>query len=373
MAESQNDAQEKTERPTPKRLQDARKKGQIPRSRELSTMFILFGGALTVYLSAGHFFGGLGDIMRQSFTLEHAALFDPMVVPARLQQHIGDAIVAMSPVLVAATIIALLSPIALGGWTLSAEALAPKFERIDPIKGLKRVFGPKGLMELAKALAKFVLILGFSVVALNIERESILSLGLGEADESIALGGGILFFTFLLVSAATIIVAFIDVPFQLWQHTRQLRMSHKELKDEMKETEGAPELKGKIRNMQQEVARRRMMEEIPNADVIVTNPEHYACALKFDPQTMSAPVLVAKGVDEIAANIRAVGESHGITIFSAPPLARAVFHTTKLNQEIPAALYVAVARVLAYVFQVRDGVRHAAAPFDLPIPDDYQF
>ena len=366
----QDDAQEKSEQPTAKRLQDAREKGQIARSRELTTMLVLLGGALAVYTSSGHLFEGLSGIMRDSFTWQHDELLSPRMVPKRLIAAIVDGLVSLAPILLIAVVVALLAPLAIGGWNLSPEALQPKFERLDPIKGIKRVFGPRGLMEMLKAFAKFVLILAFSVVALSIERDAILSLGRQATRSGLAAAAEILFFTFVVVSLATALIALIDVPFQLWDHTRKLRMSQREMKDEMKETDGSPELKGRVRSMQQEVSRRRMMEEVPKADVIVTNPEHYAVALKFDAATMQAPVVVAKGVEEIAANIRAVGTAHEVMVMSAPPLARALYHTTKINQEIPAGLYVAVARVLAYVFQVRDGIAQAGPPDDLPIPEE---
>ena len=369
----QNDAQEKTEQPTAKRLDDSRKKGQIARSRELSTTFVLMGGALTMYLSAGHLVHGLGSIMRTNFTLSHADIFSERLVAARFSEHILRALDALGPVLAMATIIAIAAPLALGGWTMSGKALAPKIDRIDPIKGLKRMFGVKGLMELVKGLAKFVLILGFSLVALHIKQDAIFALGSGDAISGIAAAAHILLFTFIVVSCATIIVALVDAPFQLWQHRKQLRMSRQEIKDEMKDTDGSPELKGRVRNMQQEVARRRMMEEVPKADVVITNPEHYAVALKFDVDTMRAPLVVARGVDEIAANIRAVAEEHNVTIMASPPLARAIYHTTKINCEIPAGLYVAVARVLAYVFQLRDGATDLVLPTDLPIPTEFTY
>ncbi len=369
----QNDAQEKTEQPTPKRLEDARKKGQIARSRELTTMVVLLAGALTLYLSASHLLGGLGDIMRANFVLSHAEVLDVKLVPERFLDHILAALAALAPLLTMATVVAAGAPLALGGWSMSGEALLPKLERVDPLKGLKRVFGPKGLMEMLKALAKFVLILVFLVVALRIEQQAILGLASGGVEAGLARSAHILFFCFILVSLATVVVAMVDIPFQLWQHGRQLRMSMQEIKDELKETDGSPELKGRVRRMQQEISQRRMMEEVPKADVIVTNPEHYAVALRFDPDSMRAPVVVAKGVEEIAANIRKVAEAHGVMLMAAPPLARALYHTTKINQEIPAGLYIACARVLAYVFGLRDGARHVAPPQELPIPPEYSY
>ncbi|MEQ8661173.1 MAG: flagellar biosynthesis protein FlhB, partial [Gammaproteobacteria bacterium] len=350
MAAEQDDAQERNEQPTQKRLHDAREKGQIARSRELTTMVVLLGGAGGMYLSAGHLMDGIGHVMRASFTVPREELFSTRTLSLRFLEHVIDALIALAPLLCIATVIALLAPLAIGGWNFSAEALAPKFDRLDPIKGIKRVFGPKGLVEMLKVLAKFVLILAFAVIALSVERDTIMTLDRGSAETGLAASVDVLFFTFLLASMATAVVALVDVPFQLWQHHKQLRMSRQDVKDEMKETDGSPEVKGRVRQMQNEIARRRMMEEVPKADVIVTNPSHYAVALKFDPATMAAPVVVAKGVDEVALNIRKIAGLHGVQVMEAPPLARALFHTTKINQEIPAGLYVAVARVLAYVF-----------------------
>ncbi|MGD9834808.1 MAG: flagellar biosynthesis protein FlhB [Piscinibacter sp.] len=372
MAE-QDDAQERTEQPSAKRLHDAREKGQIARSRELTTMFVLLGGAATLYLSGGHLGEGMARVMRGSFTFGRADLYDPRLLGTRFVGVVLDALAALAPVLFMAVVVALLAPLALGGWNFSAEALQPKFERLDPLKGIKRVFGVRGLVEMLKALAKFVLVLAFAVVALKGEQGAILALGHGSTVGGLEQGTAILFHVFVVVSLASIVIALVDVPFQLWEHSKQLRMSRQDLKEEMKETDGSPELKGRIRNMQHELARRRMMEEVPKADVVVTNPEHYAVALKFDPAKMRAPVVVAKGVEEVAANIRKVAAAHGVTILSTPPLARALYHTTRLKQEIPAGLYLAVARVLAYVFQVRDGIAGASLPNDLPIPDELSY
>lgn len=370
MAEQNDDAQEKTQQPTPKRLADARRKGQVARSRELSTTLMLIGGGCALWLSADYLVGGIGDVMRANFMLTELDLGDDLLVMRQFNAHMLAALAALAPMLAAATVIAFAAPLALGGWTMSGEALLPKVDRLDPVKGLKRVFGAKGLMEALKAAAKFGLIMGFAVVALLIERDTVTGLSTRDIDVALADASRLLFVVFMLASAATIVVALIDVPFQLWQHGKQLRMSHKDLKDEQKETDGSPELKGRVRALQQEVARRRMMEEVPQADVVITNPEHYAVALKFDAETMAAPLVVAKGLDAVAANIRTVATSHGVTLVEAPPLARALYHTTRLNQEIPAGLYIAVARVLAYVFQLRAGDVVGDLPADLPIPED---
>lgn len=366
----QDDAQEKTERASPKRLQDAREKGQIARSRELTTMFVLLGGVAALKLSGTHLVAGMSAIMQAGLALTREDLYSTRLLPGQLLSGIVDALLALAPLLVAATLIALVAPLALGGWSFSGTALLPKLERLDPIKGLGRVLGLRGVIEMLKAAAKFCLILVFAVVALRHEQVAILGLARENVMAALADGVDILFFVFVLASLATILIALVDVPYQLWDHGRKLRMSRQDLRDEMKETDGSPELKGRVRGMQHELARRRMMEQVPSADVVVTNPEHYAVALRFDAARMRAPIVVAKGVEEVAANIRALATAHGVTLLAAPPLARALYHTTKLDHEIPAGLYLAVARVLAYVFQLRAGNDEVSPPVDLPVPTE---
>lgn len=372
MAEN-DDGQERTEQATEKRQGEARDKGQIARSRELTTVFVLFGGALALHMGGAELMHSLAAIMRDSLRLSHAEIFSSKLLPTRLIDTLVTGLHAVTPVLVVGGLVAVAGPLALGGWNFSIDALAPKFSRLDPWAGLKRVLGPHGAMEMLKAVAKFGLILGFAIVALRAQLPLLLDLSHGHLADSLAASAEVVYSVFLTCCAATIAIACIDVPLQLWQHGKQLRMSRQEIRDELKETDGSPEMKGRIRAMQQEVSRRRMMAEVPKADVIITNPQHYAIALKFKPDTMRAPIVVAKGVDLVAKNIRELAVSHGIAVMSAPPLARAIYHTTKLNREIPAGLYVAVARVLAYVFQLRAGDRALTPPVDLPIPDDMHY
>jgi flagellar biosynthetic protein FlhB len=271
-------------------------------------------------------------------------------------------------------VVALLVPASIGGWSFSTKSLAPNLEKLDPIKGLGRIFGWRGLMELAKALAKFLLIAAVAGALIMYMAPQLLQLGDEPLRRALAHAGGILGLSFVVLSAALIVIAAVDVPFQLWQHAKQLRMTRQEVKDEFKETEGRPEVKGRIRQLQREMAQRRMMEEVPKADVVVTNPTHFAVALKYD-RKMNAPKVVAKGVDLVAANIRGIAEQHEITMFEAPPLARALYYSTDLGQEIPAGLYVSVAQVLAYVYQLKTahgaGETAPAPPADLPVPDEF--
>lgn len=372
MAETE-DGQERSEEATEKRQGEAREKGQIARSRELTTVFVLFGGAMALQMGGAELMHSLAAVMRGALRLSHAEIFSSNLLPVRLIDTLIAGLRAVTPVLVAGALVAVIGPLALGGWNFSVDALAPKFSRLDPWAGIKRVLGPHGLVEMLKAVAKFGLILVFAIVAVRANLPTLLGLSHGNLADGLAASADVVFRIFLICCAATIVIAFIDVPLQLWQHAKQLRMSQQEVRDEMKETDGSPEMKSRIRAMQQEVSRRRMMAEVPKADVIITNPQHYAVALKFKPDTMRAPVVVAKGTDLVAKNIRETALSHGITVMSAPPLARAIYHTTKLNREIPAGLYVAVARVLAYVFQLRAGALVSTPPVDLPIPDDMHY
>lgn len=374
MAENDS-AQEKTQEATPKKREDSKKKGQVPRSRELTTTLLLFGGAAAFMLSGEGFFSGLTDILTRSFTISRAQIFDPYM-PYNATLIAGmDGLATLVPIFVLLSIVAFAGPIAIGGWSLSPESIAPKLDRIDPIKGMKKVFGPNGLIEVVKSLAKFVLILGFGLTALYFRFDEVSQLGLRGTGPALAEAGSIIMDIFIYSAAATLVIAAIDVPYQLWSHSKKLRMSFQDIKDENKQQEGSPELRGRVRSMQQELANRRMMEEVPKADVVITNPTHYAVALVFDSDTMSAPRVVAKGADEVAMHIRELATSHGVAILSAPPLARSIFNTTKLNREIPPGLYVAVAQILAYVFQLKRGPQGGRRQSfdDLPIPEELRF
>ena len=204
----------------------------------------------------------------------------------------------------------------------------------------------------------------------------ILGLGYESLVAGTAHAGHLCINTFIALSASMLVIAAVDVPFQLWDHARQLRMSKQDVREESKDLEGRPEIKGRIRNMQREMARRRMMDEVPKADVVVTNPTHYAVALRYQQDKMSAPRVVAMGADLVAANIRAKAQEHGVTLLEAPPLARALFFNAELDKEIPAGLYLAVAQVLAYVYQLKAARKYGGitpqAPKDLPVPDELQ-
>jgi flagellar biosynthetic protein FlhB len=311
------------------------------------------------------------DLMRAALRTNPVADGAPGVEQALLEA-MADALLAVAPFLALSAVVATLAPLALGGWVLSPEAIAFKWEKLDPIKGLGRVFSWRGLMELTKALAKFTLILSVTGLVLWLARDHFLVLGISPVHAAIKQTLGAVMLVFMALASSTLLIAAVDVPFQIWSHARQLRMSRQEVRDELKETEGKPEVKGRIRSLQREIAQRRMMEELPKADVVVTNPTHYAVALRYVADDMDAPVLIAKGADLMAQRVRLIAQSHDIPIVSAPRLARAVYHNTPLGREIPAALYTAVAQVLAYAYRLRraDGPVKAPEFDDLPIPDD---
>ncbi len=376
MAEENKDGQEKTEQPTPKRLDDAKKKGQIARSKELNTMAITLIGGIALVSMSNHLGSGLWDLMTNNFTIPRQDMYDPTAMVTRLAQAVEDGLFMLFPFFLVVVVLAVLSSVALGGVAISGESMTPKLSKLNPLKGLKRVFSLKGLLELLKALAKFLLVGSATGLMLWTSLGNFLGLSQMELGKAASEMGSIIGGSFVLIASTLILIAMIDVPFQLWEHKRQLKMTRQEVREEMKDTEGRPEVKGRIRNLQREIAQRRMMEEIPKADVIVTNPTHYAIALRYDQENMLAPEVVAKGSGEVAANIRRVGLEHQVSMVESPMLARAIYFNTELGEAIPAGLYLAVAKLLAYVFQLRiyrtDGGLRPEMPTDLSIPDEYQ-
>jgi flagellar biosynthetic protein FlhB len=371
---AQDDAQEKTEQPTPKRLKEAKEKGQIPRSRELNTMMMLVIAGIGLILMGDKMGGDLAAMVKRQLTFPREMVFETRYLVPAFYSAMLDAVQLLAPFLLLMVVVALLAPVMLGGWTVSS--LSFKWEKVDPVKGLKRVFGANGLMEMVKALAKFVIVASVAVLLLYMLWERFVSFGDEPLNQAIAHSASLIGWSFLLVSAATAFIAAVDVPFQIWQHSKQLRMSTQEIKDEMKETDGKPEVKSKIRQIQQQIAQGRMMSDVPKADVVITNPTHFAVALKYDEGSMGAPVVVALGADEIAAQIRRIANETDVPIYAAPPLARALYYSTEIGQEIPAGLYVAAAQILAYIFRLRTVKRRGGAvpkpPRELPVPTEYE-
>ncbi len=374
---AEDSAQEKTEQPTARRLEKAREEGQIPRSRDLTTTAVLLAG--TVGLSVfGQFMGEkLMGVLHFNFRLDRATVFDTNLMISHLAVSFYDALVALVPLFVLLLVASILGPIGLGGWLLSAKAMAPKLSRMNPLAGLKRMFGLKSLVELGKALAKVVVILVLAVWLLSAMQQDMLDLAGMDVIPGIIESLRLSAFAAIALSAATILIAVVDVPFQLYDHAKKLKMSMQDIKDEHKDTEGKPEVKGRIRQLQREMANNRMMAAVPEADVVITNPTHFSVALKYDPLNMDTPVVLAKGADNIALKIREIAAANKVEIVESPQLARAVFYTTEVDAEIPAGLYVAVAQVLAYVFQLRIFRRGKGdrpdVPRHVPVPKEMQF
>jgi len=373
MAENE-DGQDRSEQATPKRQEEARKKGQIPRSREMTTMAMLLMAAVCMSLMGSHMIERLGAVLQLGLQVERAKLFDTFALIEILGQAVYQGFLVITPFLLVMLVTALVAPVALGGWSFSIEALSFKADKLNPLKGLKRIFAVRGIVELLKALAKFLLIGSVGAALLWHFLPELMGLGREAVEHGLAHAGSILSTSFVVLSASLLLIAAIDVPFQLWDHAKNLKMTRQEIKDEHKNTEGRPEVKSRVRAMQREIAQRRMMEEIPKADVIITNPTHYAVALRYDTDSMSAPIVVAKGVELIASQIRTVAVANNVPLYEAPPLARALYYSAEINQEIPAGLYLAVAQILAYVFQLKATTRGGpipSRPEDVPVPDEY--
>lgn len=364
---SENDAQEKTEQATPKRLEEARRKGQIPRSRDLSTAAVTLVGGAALYLLGGQISGQMADMMRRSLALSRDEATDASHMLPALANAAADGLWLSAPVLGAITLAAIIAPLALGGWSFSGQAMMPQFSRLNPIEGIKRMFALRSLVELTKAMAKFGVVAIIASIVLWKDAPTLMALGREPLQQAIGHAAQISGKALLLISAGLLIIAGIDVPYQLWQYAKQMRMSREEIRQEYKESEGSPEVKGRIRQMQQQLARQRMMQDVPKADVVVTNPTHFAVALKYDEKRMRAPIVVAKGADVIAAKIREVAGEHAVPIFEAPPLARVLYRNVDIGDEIPGTLYVAVAQILTYVFQLRVAKREGQQP--PPKPD----
>ena len=366
MAEEQT-GQERTEQPTERRLQEARKKGQVPRSKELNTMLSLLLASISLLVFGGYISQNLMQISVEGFSISRELAFDAAQLPFQFMYMASQALLALSPFMAIMLVSVFAGPLLMGGWSFSLESISFKLEKLDPIKGLARIFSLKSLVELAKALAKFVLLLGAAILVFFSIDQQLLSLSSMTPKAAGLEAATILVQVLLILSATMILIVALDVPFELWNHSKQLRMTKQEIKDEMKETDGNPQVKQRIRTLQRQLAEGRMMEDVKTADVVITNPTHYAVALQYLDRPGSAPKVVAKGKDLTALRIRSIAADCDIPIFEAPPLARALYRSTEIGYEIPHVLYMAVARVLAYVFQLK-----SATPTDyVPKPTDF--
>jgi flagellar biosynthetic protein FlhB len=363
MAES---GQERTESATPKRLDEARKKGQVPRSVDLSMAAVCIAAATAVYTLGRGAASRLAELMRSALSIDASTAVGENVIWPALMNAGSQALLIILPILGATFIAALAAPLAIGGWNFSTQAMVPQFSRLNPANGLGRMFSARGSVELGKGIAKVFVISMIAWVLLKGMTPQMLGLSSEPLNGAITHAAALTGYALLVLCFGLVAIAAFDVPFQLWQHGRDLKMTREEVREEYKESEGSPETRGRIREAQRALARGRMMEEVPKADVVITNPTHYAVALKYDDLKMRAPIVVAKGTDLTAARIREIAGENGVPIVEAPPLARALFRTVDLGREVPAALYVTVAQVLTYVYQLKASIERGVKPPPAP-------
>lgn len=365
---------EKTEQASSKRLEDARKEGDVPRSRELATVTVLFTAGLTIMMMGEHLNQALKTTMSTGLQFDRSAAFDSTVLLMRTAESISSLLTAFAPLALTLVAVAIAAPILVGGWIFSGKAFVPQFGRLNPLKGLSNIISKNSLAELVKSIAKVVLVGIVAYVVISHDMQPILGLSMLPLKSGISQVGDLMLTGFLTIVSTLVFIAAIDVPYQLYQYANKLKMTKEEVRQEAKESDGNPEIKAKIRQQQREMAKRRMMSEIPNADVVITNPTHYAVAIKYQDEGMLAPVVVAKGADAVALKIREIAGENKVLIMESPKLARALYTHTELGNEIPEALYSAVAEILAYVFQMRifkkDGGFYPEIPSALAVPDE---
>ena len=369
------DEQEKTEDPTGKRLEDARKKGQLARSKELSTALVLVASGVMFLLMGGTIATAIFGMMQDMFTLSRDETYDTTHMFNAWVQGFSAVAGPVMLYMIVAVIAGVYGSIALGGFNFTWESAAPKMNKLSPVNGFKRMFGTNGLVELLKALAKFFVIASIALLAMIYLQDEALHLDMELYPNNLFHALNMLEWAFFFLTLGMVPIAALDVPYQMYKHNKEMKMSKQEVKDEHKNSEGDPLTKGRIRRMQYQAAARRMMQQVPEADVIVTNPTHYSVALKYDDNGGRAPVVVAKGIEELALHIRKIADAHDVPIVASPMLTRAIYYSTEVDHEIPHKLFMAVAQVLAYVFQLRafkagKGKRPKPLKKDLPIPPE---
>jgi flagellar biosynthetic protein FlhB len=364
---------EKTEPASPRRLEKAHEEGQVARSRELVTFVMLSTGLGCLWATGELMANNLGSALRNGLQFERAAAFDASQMLMQSASVVLHALQALVPLLAAMLLAALVAPMLLGGWLLSGKSLMPKFSKLNPIAGIGRMFSVETLVELVKTIVKSLLVGSIAWWVISGNLQTIMALMSEPVHEALAHTLQLVASSCALIIGSLLLVAAIDVPYQLWSHHKKLRMSREDLRQEQKESDGDPQVKAQIRRQQQQMAKRRMMAEVPKADIIVTNPTHFAVALKYSDKDMRAPRVIAKGTDLVALRIRELAQEHNIPVLEAPPLTRALYRHTALGAEIPADLYAAVAEVLAWAYQLQRQTTEGGAlpprPKNLPVPE----
>lgn len=370
-----DDSAERTEEPTAQRLKKAREEGQIARSVELSTAALLVTATLFFSLAGGYMFSRLGALFSTQLQFDRKVMDKAELLPAIFFQSVIDGYSLILPVMILLAVVAALSPVLSGGLVFSLGMAAPKFSKLNPLSGLSRMFGIKALIELGKAVLKFGLISLVLWISVSNNIEDLVTLNRLDLGTAVKHAGTMILDACFWMSMGLVLIALIDVPLQQYQVNKKLKMTRQEVKDEMKNSEGRPEVKATIRRRQREMANSRMMSKVKDADVVITNPQHFAVALSYDPNSDGAPTLIAKGTDELAKRIRELAKEEGVYIFEAPELARALYFTTKLDEPIHEALYHAVAQVIAYVFSLNQSYAAGEGVIKptLRIPDNMRY
>ena len=368
-------AQERTEEPTAQKLNKARQDGEVPRSIELPAAVIVIGVFLLLMLMGGWLASRLTQVFAQGFVFDRKLIEKPLLLPVHFGEQLLAAFVILLPIIAFTMVAAIVASVMTGGYVFSLKAVLPKGSKIDPVGGMQRIFGTHAWVELSKAVLKFLLVAGVLWWSLLAHADTLVQIGRMDLEPALAAAGSMIIESGLWVALSLAVIAMIDVPYQKYAFTKRMRMTMQEIKDEFKQMEGSPEVKAQIRRRQREMSNARMMERIKDADVVITNPEHFAVALEYDPTGDGAPIMVAKGSDHMAALIRAEATAHGVHIFEAAPLARAIYFTTEVEKPIPEDLYHAVAQVIAYVFSLE-----AASPMNparpkptVKIPSNMEF
>jgi flagellar biosynthetic protein FlhB len=366
---------EKNQPASERRLKQARENGDIPRSREVGTFTVLMTAGASLWMLGGGLVDTLSRVLQSGLSLDREQIYNPHVLIERVSADAAGVLLACLPLAGAVILVMLASPMLIGGWNFSAKAFMPNFGKLNPMNGIGRLFSTDSLVELLKALAKTLLVGAVAWYVVLSQKDAVVGLATEPLAAATAHIGGLVAKAFMIMVGSLGAIALLDGPYQMWHHANKLKMTRQEVIQESKESDGNPQIKGKIRQMQREMAKKRMMANVPHADVVVTNPTHFAVALKYADGQRGAPRVVAKGTDEVAARIREIAKENKVTLLEAPALARALYKHTDIDDEIPEQLFSAVAEVLAYVYQLRaytkgDSQQYPDRPSKLPVPPE---
>ncbi len=364
---SQSSSQDKTEKASPQKVKKAREQGQIPRAKEFTAALIFLAVAIFFYAQLPRIWQHISGVFRFNMSLNKGDLERPEQLLEHLAESLGLLIDLLLPLFVVILVVAVASSQILGGWLFRPANLMPKLSKLSPLSGIKRMFSTRSLAELVKSTLKVAVIFALLYVYLNDHLQPLMAMQRLPLTQGVSLIMSILFDGLLLMGFALLVFGVLDIPYQRWEHLKELKMTKQELKEEYKNNEGRPEVKQRIRQIQQQFARRRIDKMVPTADVVIVNPTHYAVALKYDPGLSDAPFVVAKGIDETAMHIQRIARENQVEIVHSPPLTRSIYHTTAIEQAVPSQLYIAVAHILTYVLQLKS-FRSGKGAQPMPLP-----